>query len=87
MEDPGDLTTDVQAKGVKQGERPDRHPEYNHVLVNLLERSGSLLERDDRFIQIGEYRGFPVYRARTGPANEIYIPSVPDGPVAPYKKR
>src|SRR5438270_9652338 len=41
----------------------------------------------DRFSQIGEYRGFPVYRDRTGKRNEIWVQVVKDGPVAPYKKR
>jgi hypothetical protein len=40
----------------------------------------------DRFVRIGDYRGFPVYRPVGGPADVIYIPSVADGPVAPYKK-
>jgi hypothetical protein len=41
---------------------------------------------EDRFVQVGEYRGFPVYRARSGSQEEIYIASVPGGPVAPYRK-
>jgi hypothetical protein len=41
----------------------------------------------DRFAQVGEYRGFPVYRDKNGRADEIYIPSVVGGPVAPYRKR
>ena len=40
----------------------------------------------DRFVQVGEYGGFPVYRDRNGSRDEIFIPSVTDGPVAPYKK-
>ena len=40
----------------------------------------------DRFVQVGEYRGFPVYRDRNGSRDEIFIPSVTEGPVAPYKK-
>jgi hypothetical protein len=41
----------------------------------------------DRFAQVGDYHGFPVYRDKTRTTGEIYIPSVLDGPVAPYKKR
>ena len=41
----------------------------------------------DRFVQVGKYRGFPVYRDKTGTTDQIHIPSVADGPVAPYKKR
>lgn len=40
----------------------------------------------DRFVQVGERRGFPVYRARTGNQDEIYVASVAGGPVAPYRK-
>jgi hypothetical protein len=41
----------------------------------------------DRFVKIGEHRGFPVYRDKRRTPNVIYIPSVEDGPVAPYRKR
>jgi hypothetical protein len=40
----------------------------------------------DRFIQIGVREGFPVYRQKNGKADEIFIPSVVDGAVAPYRK-
>jgi hypothetical protein len=40
----------------------------------------------ERFVQVGEHRGFPVYQERTGGGDQIYIPSVAGGPVAPYKK-
>jgi hypothetical protein len=40
----------------------------------------------DRFIPIGEHRGFPVYRDTTGKADRIYVASVKDGPLAPYKR-
>jgi len=42
---------------------------------------------EDRFTRIGNYRGFPVYRARTGKRDTIWIAVVQDGPVAPYSKR
>jgi hypothetical protein len=41
----------------------------------------------DRFIEIGNYRGFPVYRDKTRGAEEIWVRVVADGPVAPYTKR
>jgi hypothetical protein len=41
----------------------------------------------DRFAQIGEYRGFPVYREKSGKKNEIWVAVVKDGPVAPYTRR
>jgi hypothetical protein len=40
----------------------------------------------ERFVQVGEYVGFPVYRDRNGSRDVIYIPSVAGGAVAPYKK-
>ncbi len=40
-----------------------------------------------RFTRIGEYRGFPVYRDRTSNRDEVWIPSVIDGPVVPYARR
>ena len=50
--------------------------------------SGSTVPYDpNRFAQIGEHLGFPVYREKSGRADRIYIPSVPGGPVAPYEKR
>jgi hypothetical protein len=41
----------------------------------------------DRFTQVGEYRGFPVYRDRAGNRDEIWIAVVHGGPIAPYKRR
>ena len=42
----------------------------------------------DRFEPIGEYRGFPVYRAKHGEKkNAIWVSVVKDGPVAPYSRR
>jgi hypothetical protein len=41
----------------------------------------------DRFVPIGSYRGFPVYREKNGPAETIYVTAVVNGPVAPYSKR
>ena len=40
-----------------------------------------------RFMQIGLYRGFPVYRDKDRGADEIWVRVVEDGPVAPYAKR
>jgi hypothetical protein len=40
----------------------------------------------DRFVRIGQYRGLPVYRDTQGAANEVYIPAVKDGPLAPFRK-
>jgi hypothetical protein len=40
----------------------------------------------DRFIPIGSYHGFTVYRARNGAESEIYVPSFRDGALAPYRR-
>ena len=41
----------------------------------------------ERFVQVGERSGLPVYRLRDGSSNQIYIPSVAGGPLAPYAKK
>jgi hypothetical protein len=41
----------------------------------------------NRFIEIGNYRGFPVYRDKSRGAEEIWVRVVAGGPVAPYAKR
>ena len=41
----------------------------------------------DRFTPVGKYRGFTVYRAKSGGGDRIWVAVVPDGPVAPYEKR
>jgi hypothetical protein len=41
----------------------------------------------ERFVQVGEYGSFPVYRDKNGSPDAIYIPAVIGGAVAPYKKR
>ena len=41
----------------------------------------------DRFTQVGQYRGFPVYRENNGRRDEIWVAVVQDGPVAPYARR
>jgi hypothetical protein len=41
---------------------------------------------EDRFVQVGDYRGFAVYRQRNGPSNVIWVPAVVDGPLAPYRR-
>jgi hypothetical protein len=39
------------------------------------------------FVRIGTYRGVPVHRHATRSSGEIYVPSVDDGPLAPYSRR
>jgi hypothetical protein len=41
----------------------------------------------DRFTPVGEYRGFPVYRANNADPDRIWVSVVQDGPLAPYEKR
>jgi hypothetical protein len=40
----------------------------------------------ERFTQVGTYRGFPVYREKSGASRSIYVPAVTDGPVTPYRQ-
>jgi hypothetical protein len=41
----------------------------------------------ERFEPIGEYHGFLVYRAKYGDSDELWVASVKDGPLAPYRRR
>jgi hypothetical protein len=41
----------------------------------------------ERFTQVGEHRGFPVYRDRAHGSDEIWIAAVDGGLLAPYRKR
>jgi hypothetical protein len=47
---------------------------------------GAVPFSSERFVQIGDYHGFPVYRAREGDPDVIFIGVSPGGPVAPYKR-
>jgi hypothetical protein len=47
----------------------------------------AVLFSPDRFEPIGEYHGFPVYRAKRGDNDELWVASVKDGPLAPYRRR
>jgi hypothetical protein len=40
-----------------------------------------------RFTPVGDYRGFAVFQAKHGRADEIWVAIVKDGPLAPYTKR
>jgi hypothetical protein len=40
-----------------------------------------------RFVPVGDYHGFPVYRDQQGDGDTIYVTVVSDGPVAPYSRR
>jgi hypothetical protein len=41
----------------------------------------------DRFVRLGEYRGFAVYRERESSNGVIWVEVVKDGPLAPYTTR
>lgn len=42
----------------------------------------------DRFVPLGNYRGFIVYREKIAAGGDtIFVTVVPDGPVAPYSRR
>jgi hypothetical protein len=47
----------------------------------------AVLFSPERFEQVGEDRGFPVYRDKNGNADELWVASVKDGPLAPYRRR
>jgi hypothetical protein len=40
-----------------------------------------------RFQNLGDYRGFAVYRETRGAGDRIYVAVLPDGPLAPFTKR
>jgi hypothetical protein len=49
---------------------------------------GAALSYDpDRFVPLGNYRGFPVYRDTRSGTDRIFVTVVPDGPVAPFARR
>ena len=41
----------------------------------------------DRFLPVGEYHGFPVYRDAVSGGDDIWVAVVKDGPLAPYKRQ
>jgi hypothetical protein len=41
----------------------------------------------DRFVPMGEYQGFPVYREKGGSGDDIWVSVVKDGPLAPFRKQ
>lgn len=47
----------------------------------------AVLYSPDRFVPIGDYHGFPVYRAGSGGDDTIYVTVVAEGPLAPYSRR
>lgn len=50
--------------------------------------AGRAVEHDtSRFERVGDFRGFPVYRERGGPATRIYVTVTVDGPLAPFDRR
>jgi hypothetical protein len=40
----------------------------------------------NQFTRVGDHRGFPVYREVNGPTGVIFIASVKDGPLAPFRR-
>jgi hypothetical protein len=46
----------------------------------------AVLYSPSRFTRVGEYHGFPVYRARKGKADLIYVTAVQGGPLVPYRQ-
>lgn len=54
--------------------------------VRFYPAGGAVVFSPDRFVPIGEYHGFPVYRDRNGREGEIYIPAYRDGALTPYRR-
>src|SRR5205085_11852578 len=47
--------------------------------------AGAAVQFDrDKFMPVGEYHGFPVYRAKDGRRDEIFITTVDGGLLTPY---
>jgi hypothetical protein len=40
----------------------------------------------DRFVAVGDYHGFPVYREKTHDAGAIFVPAVKGGLLTPYRR-
>jgi hypothetical protein len=40
----------------------------------------------ERFVQVGEYHGFPVYRERSHDVGAIFVPTVKGGLLTPYRR-
>ena len=47
----------------------------------------AVLFSPERFEPIGDYHGFIVYRDRKGDSDEVWVSSVKDGPLAPYRRQ
>jgi|KBSMisStandDraft_5_1062788.scaffolds.fasta_scaffold254358_2 hypothetical protein len=47
----------------------------------------AVLFSPERFEPAGEYHGFIVYRERAGTSDQLWVASVKDGPLAPYRRR
>jgi hypothetical protein len=47
----------------------------------------AIVHSPDRFTRIGEYGDTPIFQMRGDAPDTIYVPAVPGGPLAPYKKR
>lgn len=47
----------------------------------------AVVPSNERFVQIGDRRGFPVYQERGGSAETIYVPAVEGGLLAPFRRR
>ena len=41
----------------------------------------------NRFVPVGSYRGFPVYKEKSDTSDTIYVTVVRNGPLTPYTKR
>jgi hypothetical protein len=82
------------AHGVVSLQAPDASPAGNPSGL-WIEFSGARWYSDGRavtydagrFEPAGQYRGFPIYRELSGPADRIYVSTVAGGPLAPFQRR
>lgn len=98
----GAVATPVMATSVSIAERPAA-PTHVESIRRPESVRGVWIERDgvrwyaagravqysaERFTQVGEYRGFPVYLEKVRGSNEmIWVATAPGGPIAPYRRR
>ena len=47
---------------------------------------GSVSYEPDRFVAVGEYKGFAVYREKNSKTSDIYVAAVDGGPLTRYRK-
>jgi hypothetical protein len=87
----GSMTTTMSAgpTAVESVPRPSRNTGISIEFhgVRWVSAGSSVSFSADRFVPIGDHRGFAVYRSRQGSDDTIWVTVVTGGPVAPYSRR